>query len=44
LRTGASDRHLRVAIRDQQGNITRVNRAFHVDAIGDLLLRDSFEF
>ena len=42
--TQASDRHLRVAIRDQQGNITRVNQAFRVDAIGDLLLRDGFEF
>jgi len=44
LRTAASDRHLRVAIRDQQGNVTRVNQAFHVDANGDLLLRDGFEF
>lgn len=42
--SSASDRHLRVEIRDVQGNVTRVNQAFSVDAIADRLLLDGFEF
>jgi hypothetical protein len=41
--TLVSNQHLRVSIRDVQGNITRVNQAFSVTAaLGDLF-RDGFE-
>ncbi len=39
-----SDRHLRVTIRDLQGNITRVDQAFSVSAAADGLFLDGFEF
>lgn len=41
--SATSDAWLRVAIADQQGNITRVQRDFSVLGSGDLLLRDGFE-
>lgn len=37
------NRHLRVSIRDGQGNITRVNQRFSVTASADGLLLDGFE-
>ena len=36
------NRHVRVSVRDNQGNITRVNRAFQVAAI-DTIFRDGFD-
>ncbi len=39
-----SNKHLRVSIRDVQGNVTRVNQAFSVTAAADGLFLDGFEF
>lgn len=38
-----ADQHLRVAVRDLQSNITRVNQGFSVTAAADGLLLDGFE-
>ena len=41
--TSINNAHLRVHIRDLQGNITRVNQAFSVNAVSDRFFRDGFE-
>ena len=39
----AWNRHLHIEVRDVQGNVTRVNRAFSVGIGNDVIFRDGFE-
>jgi hypothetical protein len=41
--TQANNAHVRIAIRDNQGNITRVDRAFSIAAVGEGVFADGFE-